>query len=448
MSPLEQLARFVVETSFRDFPQDVTRFSKELVLSCLGGILAGSTWPAGEIVAKYVKEMAGTPEAGVIGAGFRAPAQNAAFVNGVAAHATELEDDSFPEAASTITLVPVILAVGEKLKLSGKQVLEAFILGYEVQGKMGLAFPGLMERGYMTLTLFGNMGAAAAATKLLGLDVDQTRTALSLAASQAGGLTQQVGSMAHFFESGTSCKNGILAAMLAKEGLTAQGDIIERPLGFADTIVGKGEYNLEVMTRDLGNPFRILSVGIKKYGCCWLNHRVIDAVLQLIEEHNISYDQVVCVEIGVNSFVATVLKYPDPTNKEETLFSLEHSIAGAILEKKVDLKTFTDAKVVDEKFKEARKKIKMVVHSDWEPGALAGVNPVTIKLIDGREYTGVADYAIGQPERPISTERIVAKYRVCARLVLPDEEAERVPELVLNLEKLKDITELMNVVTG
>ena len=154
--------------------------------------MAGSVSPQGRIIIKHVKENGGIPESSVLGAGFRTSAPNAAFANGTLTHALDYDDTWLPLGHPTCTIFPVILALGEKLKHSGKALLEAFILGMEVHGKVGF---GYSTHPFHSTPIYGSLGAAAASAKILGLDGEQTRMALGIAASGAGGLACNVGTM-------------------------------------------------------------------------------------------------------------------------------------------------------------------------------------------------------------------------------------------------------------
>ncbi len=447
MGATEELAKRVVEAKFEDIPSETMEYSKKLFLSCLGAIIGGCILPAGKILIKHTKEVGGIPEAGVVGAGFRTWAPNAALANGTFAHATELEDDSHPEGTFTCNVIPVALALGQKLGLSGKDVLEGFIVGYEVEARTALACLTAKRRGYMLAGTHGTIGSAATAAKMLGLDVGQTTMALSIAASQLTGLRRQAGTGCHFLEAGLAARNGLVAALLAKEGLTANPRIMEIKAGFCDAVAGEGEHDIEGVMKEFGKPFRVMTVGIKKYPCCYEEHRIIDGVLELVKGCDISYDDVESVEVEVNAFFPEAVQCAEPATGEEARFSVHHSIAAALLERRVFLEAYTDEKVVNWKFKEARKKVSVIVHPEWEWGSQRGINIVTVRLKDGRRFRREIEKARGVPPLYLATDEVMAKYRDCAQLVLSPKQVEQVASLASELDKMKDIGELMNIVT-
>ncbi len=157
------LAKFVVDTGYKDIPRATVEFSKQLILHCIGGCLGGAKIPSSKVIIDFVKAIGGTPEAAVMGAGFKSSAVNASFVGGFTPHAIEVEDGSWPGAASPITVVPVCFALAEKLNMTGKDIIESFVIGFDVQGKMAAACPGGHTRGVSLLASMGAFGAAAAA---------------------------------------------------------------------------------------------------------------------------------------------------------------------------------------------------------------------------------------------------------------------------------------------
>ena len=258
-----EIAEWLFLTRYADFSPELIDYTKALALSHLGMTVARAYMPFGKIVIKYVNDYGCPEEAGVVGGGVRTLAEYAALANGSLSHTTELEDDSFPDGLYSCGSWPTVFALGERLKRSGKDVIEAFVLGYEVASRIGVASENAIADGYLNAAGCLTIGSAAMAAKLLKLDVDRTTMALSLAASQAAGIARQTGTGAHLIEAGFAGRNGICAATLAKLGFTGSPTILEGRDGFKDLWTGQPDFDLP-----LGQGFRVLEIGIKKYPCC------------------------------------------------------------------------------------------------------------------------------------------------------------------------------------
>ncbi len=308
------------------------------------------------------------------------------------------------------------------------------------------------ENGLHGSSLFGTIGAAAVAAKLLKLDVNHVRTAFGIAASQVAGLLKNAGTMTKPLHAGNACRAGIASVLLAKEGFTADLDIIETQQGYGDVFIGKGNYDEQKITDKLGNPFHIVSpsVTVKKYPCCMLTHRALDAIFQLIEENDIKHEQVAGVIVGIPKNIFPLRL--DANTGFEGKFSLHYLMAAALVDRKVNLDTFTDEMVQRPVIRDVMSKVELQVREDvpiYSGSTLpnrAG-NPITVRLKDGRVYENQVDDPRGAPEAPLTIEELSDKYRDCGKRVLSYEQVERSIELVLHLEGIKDISKLMRLVT-
>jgi len=450
MGTTEQIARFIVDTNYDNIPAEAVRTAKDAIMDGLGVTLAGSTEPGSEIMAQYVKELGGAAQAGVIGSGSKVPAPSAALANGTMAHALDYDDVlTLMSGHPTVPVLPVVLALGEMCHSSGKDVLAAYIIGVEVEGRIG---SGIGRRhyavGWHSTATLGSLGAAAAAAKLLGLGVAETRMALGIAASEAGGLRQNFGTMTKPFHAGNAAKNGIVAAMLAQKGFTADESILETPAGFCAVLGGEGEYDLARMTGNLGNPFAVVEPGLdmKPYPCCRITHRCIDAILHIIEEHHPQAEEVTEVECKTSAFSPQVLIHHRPKTALEGKFSMEYCMARALLDGKIKLAQFSEEKVLEPKVQELLQRVKYVHPEGTEGQRLPEV--VTVKLRDGRQYSHEVLLAKGSPGNPMTIAELQVKYRDCANLVLSPEDTERSLELVTHLEEVRDIAELADLVAS
>lgn len=443
----EQLSEFIVHTSFKDMPEEAVARAKIMFIDTIGVALAGTAiGEAGKIAIKYAKDIGGVPEATVIAGGFQTSAPNVAFTNALLSHAVDFDDWELSGHPSSM-LVATSLSLGEKMGLAGRSLLESYILGLEVYDKIACGCPDARARGWHGTAVYGTMGATSAAAKLLGLGVNETIMALGIAASAASGISRQRGTMTKPYQVGRAARNGVEAALLAKDGFTADEAIIENPMGFCDIYLGAGACDYDKMTRNMGKPFHIVSpgLGLKPYPCRFPEFRAIDAVLDLRREHAFEYKDVDQAEIGTTSdmYKVTIL---DPKTGLQGKFSTNYVCAIALLDGKLSLASFTDEKVRDPIVQEALGKVKLVaektIPNEW---ADAWSRPVTIKLKDGRTLSKRVDIPRGDPRNPLSINDVLAKYRDNASLVLPSQQVEHSINLLQNLDQAKDVTELMDI---
>ena len=218
---------------------------------------------------------------------------------------------------------------------------------------------------------------------------------------------------------------------------------MEHPKGFAQAFSGGVAYDLKKIYQDFGNPFGVTQLSIKKYPCCYRTHRALDVVLQSMQEQNFSYDDIAAIEVDMNLYDAGLLKYPEPESGTQSRFSMPHALAMAILDGGVSAESFTDKAVASARAKGARGKIKITIRTDWPPDRPAARTPVTIRLKDGRIFSGDVDL----PRQP-TREELLLRHKDCCQLVLTPEQTERSTEMMLHLEDVDNFTHLMDLVRG
>jgi len=454
MGATEKISRFIVDTRYEDIPRDAVKKAKRSALDCLGAALAGVSEPVSQTITGYVTKLGGPPQASVFGAGVKVSVADAALANGSIAHALDYDDCGVKIGHPSVLVLPAVLSLGEHLGASGEDILTAYILGLEIEGKLALhADFKLMQARLNHQTWYGSMGAAAACAKLLRLDVAKTRMALGIAGNFACGLSANHGKMAGAMAAGNACRNGVIAALMAQAGVTANADIIEAKNGFYDTLVGPGHYDAERMADDLGNPFYIESpgIGLKKYPSCYHTHRALDGVFQLIGEHRLSDKDIAEVDVGTSERAMRVLAFTEPATPYQAKFSMPYCIAAAVVDHQVTLETFTDHKFEDRGIVETRKKVHLSFPdvpiwpglADVGPDTEFVGNPVTIRTTDGRSYSARVDIPRGDPALPLTDDELLEKYRDCAREQLSQDAIERSVGLVRGLEKVANVGTLM-----
>lgn len=394
----------------------------------------------------YAKDAGGKPEATIVGFGLKTNAVNAALVNGTLGHVLDFDDAQASFCGHpSVVIFPPALSLGEKINCSGKAILEAFMVGFEVACKIGRGInPQLYNNGWHATSVIGVLGAVVAAGKLLGLDAGQMACALGVAASQACGLRENFGTMTKSFHAGKAAENGVVSALLVKAGFTASQQILEAKRGFC--AVFSGEFDLNKILQNLGDPFDIISPGVhtKPYPSCLSTHPIIDSTLFLAETYDIHPEDVESIECGITPFASDMLIHPAPKTGLQAKFSAEYAVTSSLLDRKVSLEQFTNEKVQDIKVRSILQKVKTVLHPEMEKTPPPAI--VTIRLKDGREYTKRVDIATGDPEKPMSLNQIVEKYRNCTEPLIDKNRMEESIDKILSLEKLPNVGELIALI--
>jgi 2-methylcitrate dehydratase PrpD len=448
MGPTEGLARFAVEMDGPSLPASVVHAARRAVLDCLGVALAGSLEPAARIVTEQVSSHGGRAESTIWGVGAaRTSAQNAALVNGTAAHALDYDDYilSMPGHPS-VPVLPAVMAVGERLGRCGADVLAAFLVGFEVETKLGAASgQQAYDLGWHSTSTLGVIGAAAGVGRLLGLDVPKMRHALGLAVSMAGGARQNFGSMTKPFHVGRAAQSAILAAELAQRGFTASQVAVEGEFGYWDVFAGAQNRDGEALAKRLGDPFDVMKPGVnyKAWPCCASTFGAIDAALRVTG--GLSDESIDGVMADVPYTAPLLLIHHRPTAPLAAKFSLEYCVAAALLDGRVTLGHFTEEAVGRPDLQSLLRRVEYRVPEDWQKGAgpwKQGHGRVEVRLKDGSVRRGVTAAPKGDATNPMSDEELETKFLECAGLALGEGRAKDALALVRSMERLDDVRRL------
>jgi len=445
MSATARVAEFVVKTALADCPDAAVAQVRRAALDTLGVMLAGAVEPAAVAVRAVIRAEGGTPLCTVVGTPLRTAPTWAALANGTAGHAHDFDDTNFVLLGHpSVPLLATALACAEAETTDGASIVLGYLIGFEVSAALGLALnPDHYKRGWHATATIGTLGCAAAACRVLGLDAGQTRHALGLAASLASGLKENFGSMTKPFHAGHAARNGVFAAMVAREGLTASDSALEGRQGYA------AAFSQTTLAPDafdaLGQRWQVLTSGIaiKPYPSCALTHSAIDALLALRARHGLAADQVAEVSVGVNHVVPDVLRHASPTSGLERKFSMQFCAAAALATGRVDLGSFGDGPVTDTGTRELMGRVRMVV----DPKLPDGLNEhawtrVSVRLRDGRTLESAPRGASGHPDQPLTDAQLRDKFLACAIPLIGAGEAEGVAAQLTHLEDIPDIRAL------
>jgi 2-methylcitrate dehydratase PrpD len=399
-------------------------------------------------------------------------------VNGTAAHALDYDDVTAPmRGHPSPPLLPAVLAAGEETNATGADLILSYLLGFEVQCAVGRGLGESHYRhGWHATSTLGTLGAAVAAAKLSGLDVEQTRMAIGIAASLAAGSRQNFGTMTKPLHPGVAAQGGLLAAGLAARGYTADASIIETPLGFLNLFSPAQDARPENVLRDLGDPPAIVAAGIsvKKYPCCFVTHPALDALLALRDRHGFSGEEVEWISVtlprgrdqpllkprpadgrvgdpGGGGEAPPVafgpLIHPRPVTGLEGKFSMQYCLAAAALDGAPALDTFDDVSVQRPAAQALLRRVEF--RQVDEPAPVVGAYAdVAVTLKTGATLRGRVDQPRGGPASPLSWDELAAKYRDCAARAIGPAATDRSLVLIADLERLPVTADLTRHLAG
>jgi len=411
-------------------PADARHRAAIAVCDTIGVILAGAPEPAARI-ARTVVGADGHGPCRVLGTSSSASAADAALLNGVAAHALDFDDMCFVSLAHpSCALVPAALAAAELVEASGRSVLDAYVIGFEIECRLGITMNPrhYHERGWHCTSSIGTLGAAAAAARVLGLDAAATAHALGIAASSACGLKENIGTMVKPLHAGMAARNGLMAARLAKEGFTASEFAIDGPQGYLTAMDSeRPAAALADALADLDSRWEILDTGVtvKLYPSCAATHPPLDVLLDLKRRHGFTADDVEAIDVEVDSMTPRLLIYARPTSALEAKFSMPFCAAAAIVFGHPTIDTFDVPRIRDERVQALMTRVTLRANPAFDSaGPPLSQARVSVRLRDGRTVADRADGARGYPGR-LSDEELAAKFLGCAERSLTRTAAER-----------------------
>jgi 2-methylcitrate dehydratase PrpD len=441
MNLTERLSNFVVQSRFEDFPEEVIETGKKCLLDWIGVAMGGMKDPSVEMVVDLMKEMGGKKQASVLGYGFKTTILNVALINGMMSHVLDY-DDAHSESRShpSAPLLPALLAISEYKKLKGKDLITAFVIGFEVSTRIGLALgKTYYERGWHATSVLGRFGSAVGVGKLLGLNQKQLACAIGLAATQAGGLRRVFGTMGKPFHAGKASMDGMLSALLALRGFDAPEDLLDGTSGFLQLF--SPEYDPAQITQGLGKDFQIQQNSFKPYDACLLIHPVIDGLIWMRGKHGLELDSVEQIDLDISPLCLTVTDKKDPKNGLEGKFSLYFCAALALLEGKVQESQFTPKKMKDHRIRNLMKKIRASGNDSLKESEAK----IAIQLKNGTRLNRTVSTPRGDPRNPMSFDDIVEKFRDLTHPILFVHQRSKIIHIVKNLERMENPSTLLKL---
>ncbi|MFQ6615486.1 MAG: MmgE/PrpD family protein [Fidelibacterota bacterium] len=443
------MARFSVELTYEDLPQEVVHEVKRFLYDSLGCAYGAYRTEDVTIVREVMMDMGGRPEATVIGFGDRMPAANGAFLNSLMIRALDYNDIYWKQDPSHPSdLIPAALAMGERMKASMKEVIVAIVLGYEFEMRLcEFAVPGIRERKWHHATLTQFVSPIVAG-KVLGLTEDQMVNAMGICASHnytAGAVTAGRLTMMKNTVDPMAVQAGVVAALLAQKGYTGTEAIVEGKEGLLE-VLGP-DWDKEKLVGGLGESFKILECSMKAFPTEALTHTHLSATLKLVKENDIKPEEIEEVRVTTIARACDILFDPQkyqPETRETADHSLPYCIARALLDREITPASFSRGKIEDPRLKEVIHTIKGEASKDFED-LFPEKQPsrVTIRTRDGLERSVYLEYPKGDPREPMTEKDLEVKFDSLARQILSADRRKSIRDMIYACEEMDEVGDFM-----
>jgi 2-methylcitrate dehydratase PrpD len=443
MLETQTLASYIVTNRIESVPEDVRHEARRAIVNFVGCALGGSVDTAVDRAIQALGPYSGKPTASILGRSERMDPLHASLMNGISSHVYDY-DDTTPKnyIHPTSPVASALFAYASVNTVSGRDFMEAFILGFEAESRIGNAvYPAHYDVGWHITGTAGVFGAAAAIGKLLKLPQQEMIWAIGLAATQAAGLREMFGSMAKAFHPGRAAQNGYAAALLAQAGFTAGEHSLEGPRGFA--AVQAAKYDLSKITARLGEDFDLRANTYKPFPCGIVNHPTIDGCIQirneLHNEHDAAPAEIIAVRLRVAPLVMDLCNQQGITKGLQGKFSVYHGAAIGLVRGKAGIQEYTDEAVNDPQIKRVRELVSAV----GDPSITEDQARIEVDLATGAKLTRFVEQSLGNIHRPMTDKQLEQKFRDQAVAALPAAQVEKAIELCWKIDELGDVAELV-----
>jgi len=434
----QQLARFIVSSRWNDIPASVRHEGERAIINWLGCALGGCRDVVVGRLLDALGRYAGEPQATLLGRGGRVDVLTAACINAVSSNILDFDDTHLRSVIHpSVPVAAALVALAEHRKLGGADFLHAFVLGVDAECRIANAVsPAHYESGWHITATCGVFGAAVAAGKALRLDARQMVWAIGIAATQASGMLEMLGSMSKSYNMGHAARNGLVAALLAENNITSSERALEAPRGFLNLLATASDAT--EITRELGSRWELTENTYKPYPCGIVIHPVIDACLDLRTARRLDPAQITAVSITVNPLALQLCGNQSPRTGLEGKLSLYHSAAVALVDGEAGVNQYTDERVTDPRIVTFREKITLA--SD----ALIGKAQARVCITHngGTHHEIFVEHARGSRERPLSDAEIESKFRSLARAELSPHAIDRLIDSCWLLAQLPDVGDI------
>lgn len=443
MSPSQGISRvladFVAESRFENLPPELIHEAKRSLLNGFATALAGASDPVVDRCIETLASFSGPPSSGLVGRRERFDGLTAAFLNAVATNVHDFDDTHTGTIIHpTAPVSPVVFVLAETQKISGRQLLEAFILGVEAECRIGNSVsPGHYKRGWHITSTCGVFGAAVAAGKLRKLDCKRMLAAIGIASAQAGGLVENLGTMAKSVGVGNAARNGLVSALMAETGVEGPSLPLEGERGFLK--VTCDDPRPSDLTDGLGEDWQLSRNTYKPYPCGVVLNPVIEACLEIAARQEFDLAKVQAVTVSGHSLLRERTDRPDMATGREAQVSAQHAVSVCLMRAAAGLDEFSDAAVHSPEIRRFRGRVRVEISPDIPVGAAA----VTVHLANGDRIETYIGQARGDEGKPLSDKDLEDKLRKLAAYGSPGLDVEPLIKEIWKLEELEDAASLM-----
>lgn len=449
------LANYVVNTGYQDIPTEVIEWSKKVILDTLSCAVAGFTMAPEECgwIEQVVVELGGNPEATIWKSGLKTSSVNAALANATMIHTVDF-DDTHLDSVSHLGagLLATAIAVGEKVNATGKDVVAAFILGFEVGSRVGNAVNKFGRSHYKywhpTATM-GTIAATVTAAKLRQLSVDGVEQALGLGVDQAMGFRYCIdkGDYSKSLHPGFAAMRGVLSANIIAAGANGPRGLLEFETGFCNAM--SEQPRMECLIEALGEQYFIMTDSLKFFPTIHCSHTGIEGMINLVQRHKLVHTAIGSIDLKITDLAKGQGMTFDPQTTLAARLSIPYSVATAAVRGELTLKDFDEASLKNQDVRNIMKKITIASEPKFNELYPKGlVTQIKVKTVDGQEYEELVVYPKGHPERPVSEQDMLAKYEFLSTITWTKEKSDRIRALVLSLDKMEHIEELVHAVVN
>ncbi|MDW9508749.1 MmgE/PrpD family protein [Sinorhizobium meliloti] len=447
-APVDRLASFLSALRFEALPADVVEKTKVHIGDTIGSALAG----ARSAEARIARRAAGAPGSALIwGTGDRAAAREAALINGVAAHAFELDDSGGCDHSGAVVIPAVLAAIAEaKQPVTGRELIASVAAGYETGRRVLEAAGGYDSHnglGWHSTGTCGTLAAAAAVARLNGFDDLATRDAITLATSFSSGLWAFIhdGSQAKKIHAGRAAEGGLLAARFAGEGLAGPSKVFDDVWGGFFRAFNKDACEPQKLCEGLGEDWKVRRAVLKPYASCRGAHSAIDALDDLLSESGRDAAEIDRIELRLSAMLMGMCGARESGAMAPTQMSLPYALAARCVLLTAGLQAYAADRRADPRLRAVMDRMLLTVDDRMQP---LDEPVVTLLFEDGVRLSRMVPRATGSAERPMRPAAIRAKFEELAAMSIETEQADRLWRTIAELEHLEDCRALEPLLAG